>query len=378
MKYFDYAATCPIDPAALDAYQQAALHYFGNTSSLHNIGTEADKLLEHCRNLIAETLGVESSGIYFTSGGTESNFLSLYGLAKARGRKRIVTSEAEHSSIQHALEKLAEDGFEIVKVPFTSKGVIDLAKLKRVVNDSTGIVSIQSVNGEIGTIQPVEEIREICNQENVYFHSDCVQAMGKGFDFTPLDSFSIASHKIYGPKGVGAFYIKPSLTSRAFVPNAVHEKGMRPGTVNLPAIAGFAVAVEKFEKDLNHQQHMKFLKEVFIEQIQEAGAAIQLVGEPLLHHASSIVGLCIKETDGQWTMMEANRKGFAISTGSACKAVSQSPAHTLLSMGYPEEKAKTFIRISFGKEQTKEDVIDLAACLTTMIMERQRMTFQSN
>ncbi|WP_028785036.1 IscS subfamily cysteine desulfurase [Thalassobacillus devorans] len=369
MIYFDYAATCPIDDMALKVYNEAAKSYYGNTVSLHDQGTTASALLEHCRRTLADQAGVKKEGIYFTSGGTESNHIGLSVLAKAREGKHIITAQAEHSSVHYTLEKLANEGYSITKIPFTEEGIVNLEALEAAIRKDTAVVSIQLVNGEIGTLQPVNAIYFICQKWGIFFHSDCIQAFGK-VDLTKytkyMDSFSISSHKIYGPKGVGAVYLTPPISIHPDLLTGSHEKGVRAGTVNVPGIAAFTAAAQENVSQLeNHQKHLITLNSAFKQAIFSVQDKLKFVGNT--HEDASIIGLLLSGIEGQWAMLEANRKGYAISTGSACTLHEHEPARTLLAMGFSGETAKTFVRISFGKQTTIADVQGLADCLIDML-----------
>lgn len=382
MNYFDYAATCPIDGEALEAYVKASKEYFGNTSSLHDVGGKASSLIEQCRETLAELTGVNSKDMYFTSGGTESNFLAMHALLDAnqdKGKHMIIT-QSEHSSIQNTAKKLEDEGYVVSKIPLTPHGIIDLECLKEELRDETALVSIHHVNPEIGTVQPLEEVSKLCNENGVLLHSDCVQSFGK-IDVRTIapyvDSFSISSHKVYGPKGVGAFYITPSLSFRPYLPDVAHEKGVRAGTVNVPAVAGFTVAAQKFIRSLEQtQQHQKSLVKAFIKALEPIEGYVDLFNPSVKEGFSSIIGLCVKEIEGQWLMLEGNRNGYAYSTGSACATGQQHPSQTLLAMGLSEEKAKTFIRISFGKDHTVEHVEQLAQFLIQTVEERHQVVLK--
>ena len=372
--YFDYAATCPVSEDALHAYVHASNNYFANTSSLHDPGTKANKLLEHCRRKMAEMLLVEKEGVYFTSGGTESNEIALHALLHAGQGKHIVTTDAEHSSVRNLVKKYQEDGYIISKVPLTKKGAIDMGIFEQVVCDDTAVVAIQHVNSEIGTIQPIRSISEICRERGALLHSDCVQSFGK-LDLSEVapyvDSLSVSSHKIYGPKGVGAVYIRPSLFYLPRIPGSTHESGVRPGTINLPGIAGFTVAAEKMMDDLeNHQQRLLHLKQLFLEEMESE--EWELIGN-VCETPVPIVGLCLKDIEGQWAMLEGNRQGFHFSTGSACGAQSSEPSATLMAIGVSTSHSKTFIRVSFSHEQTESDVKKLARFLTALVQKKENV-----
>ncbi|MGI8316377.1 IscS subfamily cysteine desulfurase [Halobacillus mangrovi] len=370
--YFDYAATCPIQEEALEAYMRSSREFYGNTSSLHDVGTKASTLLEHCRKTFSRLINAEAEGIYFTSGGTESNVLGLHALLDAHPGTHIIASEAEHSSIQNLLTKFEREGYEVSRVPLTSSGYVDVNQLEELMREDTALVTIQHVNADIGTIQPIERIHTLCKKSGSLFHSDCVQSFGK-IDLTSitpyLDSLSISSHKVYGPKGVGAVYIRPSLSFRALLPNTTHESGVRAGTVNTPGVAGFTVAADHCVKLIEeHQVIIQKHKKYFLEVIGEVSSEITVFGEL---NEVPILGLGINGIDGQWTMLEANRKGYAFSTGSACQARSDGPPKTLLSMGVSEQEAKTFIRLSFSHLHSKEDIEGLANCLKKVMADRK-------
>ncbi|MFD2922461.1 IscS subfamily cysteine desulfurase [Halobacillus naozhouensis] len=377
MKYFDYAATCPMNEEALQTYIKASQEYFGNTRSVHDAGSKADGLAEHCRKRLAELLNVRAEGITFTSGGTESNLLALYALAHAERGKHIVISAGEHSSIHNITAKLVEEeGYEVSKVGLTKEGAIDVQELEQVVRKDTVFVSIQHVNSDIGTIQPLESISEICKENRVFLHSDCVQSFGK-IDLSQVaslvDSFSISSHKIYGPKGVGALYIRPSISFTPFLPDVSHESGVRQGTLNTPGIAAFTTSAEISVTNMeNNQQQITTLKKEFLNALDDMGDSVKVVGSGL-ESSVPVVGLCIQETDGQHVMLEGNRRGYFFSTGSACQVGNNGAPKTLLSMGVTEEEAKTFIRISFGVDQSVDDAIGLANCLKEVIASGRKL-----
>lgn len=370
--YFDYAATCPLDEDALHAYVHAASNYFANSSSLHDPGSKAKKLLEHCRRKMAGLFLVEEEGVFFTSGGTESNEIALHALLDASQGKHIVTTDAEHSSVRNLMKKYEKEGYVISKVPLTTKGIVDMEVFEQVVCEETAIVAIQHVNSDIGTLQPIRRISAICRERGVLLHSDCVQAFGKVnlSEVAPyVDSLSVSSHKVYGPKGVGAVYIRPTLSFLPKIPGSTHESGVRPGTINIPGIAGFVVAAEKMVDDLvNQQQRIRRLKQIFLNELK--GEACELIGE-VSENPIAIVGLCLTDTEGQWAMLEGNRQGFHFSTGSACGVQSSEPPATLLAMGMLKSQAKTFIRVSFSHEQTESDVEKLARFLTAILRKER-------
>ena len=232
MNYFDYAATTPIDRESLHVYQTVSEEFWGNPSSLHDIGGKAKQLLTKCRVRLAEMLEVPAKGLYFTSGGTEGNHLALVTLALSRqGKgKHIIIGGAEHSSLHSSADFLKQWGFTVTKIPLTSQGMIDIHILEQSISEETTVVSIGHVNGEIGTIQPLHTIKNLLVSHNILLHSDMIQAFGKIDirEFTSIvDCFTLSSHKIYGPKGVGALYINPALDVSPMIPGQTHEDGFR-------------------------------------------------------------------------------------------------------------------------------------------------------
>jgi len=359
MIYLDYAATCPLDADAGKTYIQAATDYFGNSSSLHNSGGKAADLLESCRQEMADLLGVVKAGIYFTSGGTESNFLAIHALlsAKKSAGNHIITTESEHSSIHGTMKWLEEKGYEVTYLPLTSKGMVDVALLEAAIRPETVLVSIQHVNAEIGSIQPIEMIGRVLKEKDIYFHSDMVQSFGK-LDISSIsyavDAFSISGHKFYGPKGIGLAYVSPKIPWTGFLPGTTHEKGFRPGTVNIAGIAGMTVAAQKSVRTLAEDAiHYQDLRKIVMEQ---AKLTDKLTVFQCENQLASIIGMRIHGLEGQMTMLECNRSGFAISTGSACQTGQQAPSKTMKALGLCDGEAKEFIRISFGKQTSTAEV----------------------
>ncbi|MGS2775895.1 IscS subfamily cysteine desulfurase [Robertmurraya sp. GLU-23] len=370
MKYFDYAATCPLDPEAASAFVKASTEYYGNSQSLHDIGSRASTLLEGCREEIARLLGVKKEGVYFTSGGSEGNFLAIQSLLSQSSKKgkHIITNIAEHSSIHSSLKMLK--GYEITELPLMDNGMIDVQEFQSAIRGDTVLACIQHVNSEIGTIQPLNEIGAVCKENGILLHSDCVQSFGK-LDVKTIspfvDSLAISGHKIYGPKGIGALYVSPSIPFDSYYPNTSHERGMRPGTVNIPAIVSMVTAASKHIGNLiHHHDHMKSLRKEFLSHLMDVRDELIIHGN-VDDQLPSILGLRIKGLEGQWVMLEANRKGYAISTGSACQVGRTTPSKTMLALGINDKLAKEFIRISFGVHTTEADVKGLAQTIIAII-----------
>lgn len=359
MIYLDYAATTPMSEEALQTYMRAATQYFGNEQSLHDIGGTASSLLQVCRKTFAEMIGGKEQGVFFTSGGSESNYLAIQSLLNAKSGKHIVTTPMEHASIRSYFQSLKTKGYTITEIPVNKGGLIDLIDLEAAITEDTVLASIQHGNSEIGTVQNIAEIGVLLKKHNVLFHTDCVQTFGKlpihVFEMG-IDSLSVSAHKIYGPKGVGACYINPQVRWEQIFPGTSHEKGFRPGTVNVPGIAAFLTAAENIlNNQMEENLRFKGLRSYFLEQLQTLPLEIEVEG-----HSTSclphIIGVTIKGIEGQYTMLECNRRGIAISTGSACQVGEQEPSKTMLAIGKTYEEAKQYVRFSFGQQTTKDQI----------------------
>ncbi|PFV70328.1 cysteine desulfurase [Bacillus sp. AFS059628] len=359
MIYLDYAATTPMSVEALQTYMKAASEYFGNEQSLHDMGGTASSLLQVCRKTFADMIGGKEQGVFFTSGGSESNYLAIQSLLNARNKKHIITTPMEHASIRSYFQSLQSQGYTITEIPVDTNGLIHLDDLETAITENTVLASIQHGNSEIGTVQNIAEIGALLKKYNVLFHSDCVQTFGKlpinVFEMG-IDSLSVSAHKIYGPKGVGACYINPQVRWTPIFPGTSHEKGFRPGTVNVPGIASFLTAAENILKNQQEESlRFKELRSYFLERLQALPLEIEVEG-----HSTSclphIIGVTMKGIEGQYTMLECNRRGIAISTGSACQVGKQEPSKTMLAIGKTYEEAKQYVRFSFGQQTTKDQI----------------------
>lgn len=359
MIYLDYAATTPMSEEALQTYMKAATQYFGNEQSLHDIGGTASSLLQVCRQTFAEMIGGKEQGVFFTSGGSESNYLAIQSLLNAKIGKHIVTTPMEHASIRSYFQSLKAKGYTITEIPVDRNGILHVKDLETAITEDTVLASIQHGNSEIGTVQNITEIGKLLKKYNVLFHTDCVQTFGKlpinVFEMG-IDSLSVSAHKIYGPKGVGACYINPQSRWEQVFPGTSHEKGFRPGTVNVPGIAAFLTAAENIlKKQKEKSLRFKELRSYFLAQLQTLPLKIEVEG-----HSTSclphIIGVTIKGIEGQYTMLECNRHGIAISTGSACQVGKQEPSKTMLAIGKTYEEAKQYVRFSFGQQTTKDQI----------------------
>ncbi|MFJ7753249.1 IscS subfamily cysteine desulfurase [Peribacillus muralis] len=368
MIYLDYAATTPMDEEAIDVFSQASRRFFGNASSLHDIGSESARLLDMSRRQLAEMLHIKKEGVIFTSGGSESNMLAIdtFIASKPAWQNHLIVSRTEHASIANLICRLERSGYEVTYLRHGEDGRINIEHLRGALSEKTCLVIVQHVNSEIGVIQPIEQISEIVREHQAFLHVDCVQSFAK----LPLDEISglcdgmsISSHKVYGPKGTGAVIFPAIHQLRAPIPNITHEFGFRPGTVDVPSIASFVTAAKNSanisEKEL---ERISMLRKQLIQQLTERKMGFQIIGtktEQLPH----ILALTFPGLQGQYVMLELNKKGFAVSTGSACQIGKQEPSKTMMAIGKSEEEAHQFIRLSFGKHTTADDIEKLADCL---------------
>lgn len=383
--YFDYSATTPVDEEVLEAMLPYFTKYFGNASSLHQYGQEAHEALDKCRKIIAKTINAQYPELIFTSGGTESDNLAIKGVASAVRKKfnktHLITSKIEHHAVLNSMKTLEQQGFQVSYLDVTPEGFIDLRQLERAITSNTIMVSIIHANNEIGTIQDLEQIGQICSEKEVIFHSDAVQAFTKvPLDVKKfhLDLVSLTAHKIYGPKGIGALYINQELQDGQLLlklnDGGSHEFGWRAGTENIPGIVGFAKATEMTSPD--DIKHMRTLRNFLIQTIIEEIPDCRLNGPPIDSNPEkrlcNNVNLSFKGVNATELVLAMDEIGIAISSGAACIADSLEPSHIIQAIGVtPEDGALGTIRVSLGKDNTFEEATFFIKHLK-LIIERLR------
>lgn len=364
--YFDYAATTPLDPDVLDSMLPFLKENFGNTSSTHWFGQKAERAIDQARQNIAATFGCEPDEIIFTSGGSESDNLALRGTAFARkketGANVILTTRVEHEAVLKTARDLEQNhGFSVTYIPVDSEGRVILEELKMLLSRHVALVSVIYGNNEVGTINPVSQIGNLCHDHQVPFHTDAVQAMGYvNFSADPnIDLVSAGAHKFYGPKGVGFLYRSRKTNIQPVQTGGSQERNLRAGTHNVAYIVGMAVALQKTRANMpeyikNYQNH----RESIIENILHDYPQAQLTGSRtnrLANHASFVFpGL-----DGNQLVMLLDMHGIACSSGSACKTGNPEPSEVLLSLGYPGSLARGSLRLTVGRGTTSEQVKNL-------------------
>lgn len=361
--YLDYHATTPVDPQVLETMLPYFTQVFGNAASRnHEYGWTAEAAVEKARGQIAALIGATDKEIIFTSGATESNNLAITGVAemyKDKG-KHIITSAIEHKAVLDTCLALEQKGYEISYVPVDSTGRVDLEALRNLIRPDTILVSIMFANNEIGSINPVAEIGKLCKEKGVLFHTDAVQAAGKAeidVQAQGIDLLSLTAHKIYGPKGVGALYVRrkgPRVRLSPIVHGGGHERGMRSGTLNVPGIVGFGKAAELAKKYLPEETaRVKRLRDRLWAGIQEQLDEVYLNGHPE-HRLPNNLNVSFAFVEGESLMM--GMKELAVSSGSACTSASLEPSYVLKSIGVGEDLAHTSIRFGLGRFTTEEEI----------------------
>lgn len=362
MIYLDYAATSSMSQSAIDAYRQAAKRFYGNASSLHDTGSDSKNVLDRSRKVIASALNVSDRGLRFTGSGSEASFLALCSIAEAnKGKGRhLITTGMEHSSVRNTMNWLEKHGYSVTRLPVSRSGRVEIRELEQALREDTILVSIQHVNSETGTIQPLKEIGELLSVHQAVFHSDMVQSFCK-LPVSPVEwgvqSCSISAHKIHGPKGIGAAYIDPGVSWSPFIADATQENGFRPGTVDTPAAVAFAAAVNETSSGLEEKlAQARRLKKLLTDKLEsQLGDTVTMEGDPA-DASPYIAGLRLYGMEGQYAMLECSQHGLAISTGSACQVNEQKPSPALLAMGRTAEEAMGFIRLSLDSRTTDEEI----------------------
>lgn len=359
--YFDNASTTKPNNEVVREMLQAYSSAYGNPSSLHSFGRESLALIEKARCQVAKAIGAQPNEIYFTSGGTEANNLAIRGLAYANRSKgnHIITSKIEHSSILEECKRLEKEGFEVTYLDVDDKGLINFADLLHYIKSTTTVISIMSANNEVGTVQHIQAIAKTANEKGIKFHTDAVQAIGHiSFNVKAMgiDAMSISSHKLHGPKGVGALYVKNGVKIEGLIVGGKQERGVRGGTENVPGIIGFGKAIELMVQDSTSiNKKTRMLSEYLIQKLNDKFDDIKINGH-MAQKVPNIVSVSFNnvKAEGILTLLDLN--GIAVSAGSACEAGSLEPSHVLIAMGLDEVLAQGTIRISFSKENTKEEI----------------------
>jgi len=382
MGYLDYNATTPLGPEALEAMLPYLREEFGNPSSIHAVGRRSRAAIDDARDRLAALIGARPHEIIFTGGGTESNNLAIIGLALAREAvgRHLITAATEHHAVLHAMEFLrTRHGFDVTVLPVNSGGRVDPDQLAAAIRDDTTLVSIMSANNETGTLQPVADLAALCRERNVLFHSDMVQSFGKE-TVRPhelgIAAISLAAHKFYGPKGIGALFLRAGLPLTTLHHGGSHENQRRPGTENVAAIAGLAAAAEASDAGLEAEQdRQRDLRDWLWEGIRTEFPTAIRNGDPE-HTLANTLNVSFPGADGETLLIGLDMEGVSASSGSACMVGSVQPSHVLRAMGVPEKIAQATVRFSLGKLTTGAE-IEAALTGLSRVLERQNLTLDS-
>lgn len=377
--YFDNAATTRLDDEVLQEMLPYLKENYGNASSIYKLGRESRKAVEESREKISKVLNCKPNEIYFTAGGSESDNTAIKGIAKANKKKgnHIITSKIEHPAVLETCKQLEKEGFEITYISVDENGIVDLEELKKSIKPTTILITIMFANNEIGTIQPIEEIGEIAKESNIYFHTDAVQAVGNAkIDVQKLniDSLSLSGHKIYGPKGIGALYVKTGVKFEKFIDGGHQERNKRAGTENVAGIVGIGKSIELAYENLNeHNKKIKELRDYYVEQVKEKIPYIKINGD-MEKRLPGNCNISFRFIEGEGLLLNLDLKGICASSGSACTSGSLDPSHVLLAIGLPHEIAHGSLRISIGKYNTKGEIDYLVENLVEIVNRLREMS----
>lgn len=359
--YLDHSATTPVDPAVLEAMLPYLRGSFGNPASLYRVGLDARSGVEKARASVAAALNAAPDEIVFTSGGTESDNTAIWGIAMAnreRGR-HLLTTPIEHHAVLEPMETLKREGWDLELLPVDSEGRVDPAEVAGRLRAQTVLVSVMHANNEIGTIQPIAEIGAICRERGVLFHTDAVQSFGKlpiDVKAMQIDLLSLSAHKLYGPKGVGALYIKRGTPLTKFQEGGEQERGRRGGTLNVPGIVGLGRAAELALETLESEAlRLTDLRDRFFTELCRRMTGVHICGSRA-HRMPNNLHFCVEGVDGEPLLLSLDMAGICGSGGSACSAGSTEPSHVLTAIGMPREQARGALRLTMGRSTTWESL----------------------
>ena len=372
MIYFDNAATTKLDDEVLKEMMPYLTNMYGNASAIYELGRESRKAIEDAREKVAKVLNCEVGEVYFTSCGSESDNTAIKEIARANKKNgnHIITSKIEHPAVIETCEQLKKEGFEITYIGVDEKGIVDLEEIKRAIKPTTILISIMFANNEIGTVEPIKEIGKIAKEHKIVFHTDAVQAVGNvriDVEDMNIDSLSLSGHKFYGPKGVGVLYVKREIEFHSFINGGHQERNKRAGTENVAGIVGIGKAIELAYQNLDeHNKKITELRDYFINQITAKIPKVKINGD-MINRLPGNVNISFEGVDAEGLLLNLDLKKICASSGSACSADSLEPSRVLLAIGLEKEMAKSSLRVTIGKYNTKEEVDDLIESLEEII-----------
>jgi len=377
--YLDYAATTPTHPEVLKAMLPYFTDAFGNPSSLYSYGQESKGAIEKARVQVAKLIGARDEEIVFTSGGTGSDNFAIKGMAFANENKghHVITSSIEHHAVIETCKFLGKKGFRVTYLPVDEYGLVDPQDLKKAITNKTILISVIHANNEMGTIEPIAEIAKIAQEGGIYFHIDAVQTVGHiPVDVNELgvDLLSMSGHKLYGPKGVGALYIRKGTKLAPFMHGGEQEKRRRAGTENVPGIVGFGRAAEIAQQEVGKEaEHLSYLRDKLIKGILERIDHTRLNGHPSRRLPNN-VNVSVDFVEGESMLLNLDLQGICTSTGSACSLSSLEPSHVLLAMGLSHEQAHSSLRLTLGKWTTEEEIGRVLEVLPNIVAKLRSMS----
>ena len=378
LKYFDNAATTRVKKEVLEEMLPYFHEKYGNPSSLYSIGRASKKAMEDARKKVANLINANPNEIYFTGCGSESDNTIIKGIAHTNRKKgkHIITSQIEHPAVLHTCQALEKQGFEITYLKVSKNGFIDIEELRNSIRNDTILITIMFANNEIGTIQPIEMVAKIAKMYNILFHTDAVQACGNipiDVKRMGIDALSLSGHKLYAPKGIGALYVKNGIAFEKFMDGGHQEKNKRAGTENVAGIVGLGKACELAQIHLkDHMRQLKQLRDYFITQVEDKIEGAVLNGSKE-NRLPGNANFSFSGIDGEALLLNLDAKGICASAGSACTSGSSSPSHVLSSIGLSDELAYGSLRVTFGEDNTKEDVMYKEASLSMLTHEKKRL-----
>ncbi len=371
--YLDYAASTPVRSEVLEAMLPFFQTEYANSGSLHDFGQRNKEAIELARKQIAEAIGASSPReIIFTGSGSEANNLAVLGAVRKHRHRgnHIITSSIEHPSVLEVCKQLEKEGFQVTYLPVDSTGQISADDLRKALTDKTILVSIMAANNEVGTLQPIAEIGQLLADSPILFHTDAMQFFGKlphSVQNSGIDLMTFGGHKIYGPKGVGALYVKKGVRIDPVLFGGGQERRLRPGTLNTPAIIGFGTAAHLAAQEVySEKERLSRLRDLCWQRIKEEVGQVDLNGHPTKRLPNNL-NLSFHGVEGQAVLLELNRKQIYVSSGSACSAGKHAPSHVLIAMGKSEDTAYQSLRITFGKETTESDIDQLVVELKEIL-----------
>ena len=370
--YFDHAATTSVKEEVLKEMIPYFTLNYGNPSSIYSIGRNSKKAIEISRQKVAKELNCKPKEIYFTSCGSESDNLAIKGVAYANREKgnHIITSKIEHPAVLNTCKTLEKQGFKVTYINVNKEGIINFEELKNAITEKTILISIMTANNEIGTIQPIQEIGKIAREKNIYFHTDAVQAIGNieiNVEKMNIDLLSMSAHKFYGPKGIGALYVKEGINFEKIQDGGHQEKDKRAGTENTASIVGLGKAIELSYKNLdNYNKKLTELRDYYISEVQRKIPNCKINGG-MENRLPGNANISFEDISGDELLFKLDSLGICASAGSACSSANPEPSHVLVAIGTPKELINNSLRITFGEENTKEQVDYLVNSLAKII-----------